>query len=136
MKITNKNIPVRVHKFFFEKIACAETAEPRTTVSYTTVMFSQACVKNSVHRVEVYTPLVDTPLGRHPLRRHPPDRHCPWADNPRQTLPLGRYPRHPHPRQTVTAVDGTHPTGMHSYVFCFCFICKGSGKVPVQIIVC
>ena len=37
-KITNKNIPVRVHKFFFEKIACAETAEPRMTVSYTTHM--------------------------------------------------------------------------------------------------
>ena len=35
-KITNKNIPVRVHTFFFEKIACAETAEPRMTVSYTT----------------------------------------------------------------------------------------------------
>ena len=38
-KITNKNIPVRVHKFF-EKIACAETAEPRMTVSYTTIMYS------------------------------------------------------------------------------------------------
>ena len=31
----NKNIPVQVHKFF-KKIACAKTAEPRMTVSYTT----------------------------------------------------------------------------------------------------
>ena len=37
-KITNENIPVRVHTNFFEKIACAETAEPRMTVSYTTLV--------------------------------------------------------------------------------------------------
>ena len=36
MKITNKDIPMRVHNFFLEKIGCAETAEPRMTVFYTT----------------------------------------------------------------------------------------------------
>ena len=54
-------------------------------------MFSQACVKNSFQEGDVCTP-----LGRHPLPR---------AD--------------PQPRQTATAADGTHPTGMHS---CFVII--------------
>ena len=51
---------------------------------------------------------IHTPLGRHPPSR---------AD----TLPLGRTPskhappgRHPPPKQTATAADGTHPTGMLS----------------------
>ena len=55
-------------------------------------MFSQAFVKNSVHGGgEVYTL-----IGRHP--------------------PIGRYtpPLADTPRQTATAADGTHPTGMHS----------------------
>ena len=68
--------------------------------------------------------LPDTPLDR--LGRHPPwQADTPWAD-----IPLGRHPspghthtlpgRHPlrqtgpPPPQTVTAADGTHPTGMHS----------------------
>ena len=42
------------------------------------VMFSKACVKNSVQEGKVYTPQADTSLGR------------------------------PPPRQTATAVDGTH----------------------------
>ena len=49
--------------------------------------------------------LADThPLGRHtPPGRHPQSDTAPWADTPpRQT------------RQTATAADGTHPTGMHS----------------------
>ena len=47
------------------------------------------------------TPWADTALA-----------DTPWADN--------RPPpdRHPTPRQTVTAVDGTHPTGMHSCYRC------------------
>ena len=37
MKITNKKYPrASTHIFFFEKIACAETAEPRMMVPYTT----------------------------------------------------------------------------------------------------
>ena len=39
---------------------------------------------------------------------------CTGADNPPKAdtpFPLGR---HPHPQQTATAADGTHPTGMHS----------------------
>ena len=49
------------------------------------------------------------PLARHPLSRHPPGRY-----------PLGRHPPGQTPRadtpspQMATAVDGTHPTGMHS----------------------
>ena len=29
-------------------------------------------------------------------------------------IPLGRHPPGRHPPKTATAVDGTHPTGMHS----------------------
>ena len=57
-----------------------------------------------------------TPLGAEtPLSRHPPgadappqSRHSPRADTP----PREQAP--PPPRDTVTAADGTHPTGMHS----------------------
>ena len=66
-------------------------------------------------------------LGRHPLARHPredpPSRHhgqapreTPWAD----TL-LGRHPPWADtPWQMATAVDGMHPTGMHT---CFTGVC-------------
>ena len=37
---------------------------------------------------------------------HPPCRHAP----PRPNMPPGQKPP---PRQTATAADGTHPTGMH-----------------------
>ena len=60
-------------------------------------MFSQACFKNSVHRGVLYT------LGRHSLGIHPTPGQTP--PTPGQTPP---------PPQTVTAADGTHPTGMHS----------------------
>ena len=90
------------------------------------VMFSQASVI-------LFTPWADIPLDKHP----PADTL--WADPPptRQTVPLGRHPRkdthrqtpprpdtpwagqapsweNTSPQQTATAVDGTHPTGMHS----------------------
>ena len=83
-----------------------------------------------------------TPQSRHPPgSRHPPrSRHPPGADRPGaytppgaetpwsrhppgvDTLPLGvdtpreqTPPEHtPPPRDTVTAADGMHPTGMHS----------------------
>ena len=51
----------------------------------------------SVH-AEIHTPW-QTPLARHPPFRHSLRRH-----------PPGQTP----PQQTTTAVDGTHPTGMHS----------------------
>ena len=50
------------------------------------------------------------PLGRLTLllgRQTPPGQ----ADTPAQADPLGR---HPPPTKMTTAVDGTHPTGMHS----------------------
>ena len=79
------------------------------------------------------TPRVDNPLGRQPPQAdnphgqtppgsHPPPRQTPTSPGrhppPRQTPP-GRHPlgRHPPPQQTATAVDGTHPTGMHSCYF-------------------
>ena len=65
-------------------------------------------------------PWSDTPLGRHPLGGHPLPlgRHQP----PGQTPPPTPVRHHPPPRadlptspqETATAVDGTHPTGMHS----------------------
>ena len=52
-------------------------------------------------------PLAETPLGRHPPDRNPLGRHPLLADTPSwQTLP-GTPPM-------PTAVDGMHPTGMHS----------------------
>ena len=69
------------------------------------------------------------PLGRQaprqtlPSRQTPPSQTPPrQADNPlgRQTAPWANTPRlippgrHPHPHQTATRADGTHPTRMHS----------------------
>ena len=64
-------------------------------------------------------PLEQTPpWSRHPPSRQPPlgadtpqSRHLPGADTPQEQT-------HP-PRDTATAADGTHPTGMHS-----CFYLK------------
>ena len=55
-----------------------------------------------------------------PLGRHPPRADTPRADTTPGQTPPGRHPlgRHPPPGQTVTAVDGTHPTGMHSCRIC------------------
>ena len=51
--------------------------------------------------------------------------HAPWADTPPgQTHPEQTPPRTDTPRQTATAVDGTHPTGMHS-----CFTIFASNKL-------
>ena len=52
--------------------------------------------------------VADTPLGRHP----------PWADTPCQVqagihIPAQSMLGYPPP-PAATAVDGTHPTGMHS----------------------
>ena len=78
------------------------------------------------------------PRSRHPPEQIPPRSRPPWsrqlppppeqtpprADPPEQTPPRSRHPpeqthtspsRHtPPPGDTVTAADGTHPTGMHS----------------------
>ena len=70
--------------------------------------FFQHCPRVRYHR----HPLADTPprqtppLGRHPLSRHPLLVQT--------TLRADTLGRHPLPNQTVTAVDGTHPTEMHS----------------------
>ena len=67
---------------------------------------------------------VSTAGGVHPSwsDTHPLARQPPWPDTPRRQTP--RWP-HPHgqtptsgqtppPRQTATAADGPHPTGIHS----------------------
>ena len=65
------------------------------------VIFLQACVcpqgggPASVH-AGIHTPPKNPPQGKPPGSRHPPE----------QTTPP--------PRETATAADGTHPTGMHS----------------------
>ena len=112
--------------------------------SWGKVMFSQASVilftwegvYPSMHWADThraYTPLGrhprQTPPGRHQPGQTPPDRHPlgrhPWVDTPRPDTSLGRHPpgRHPPeqtptwpepPPPTATAVDGTHPTGIHS----------------------
>ena len=77
------------------------------------VMFLQACVCPQGGYLTRYTPPgQDTPPGPGTL---------PGADTPPGpgTTPRTRYTPHdqvhPHPpRDTATAADGTHPTGMHS----------------------
>ena len=52
------------------------------------------------------------PQSRHPQEQTPPrSRHPPGTDTPRSRHPPEQTPP---PRDTVTAADGTHPTGMHS----------------------
>ena len=89
------------------------------------------------------------PPGRHLPSRHPhPPGQTPWEDTPPGRHPPGKTPppsgqtppgQTPHPL-TATAVDGTHPTGMHSSSCCsetvtivlFCLCYSPSGKL-VQI---
>ena len=58
----------------------------------------------------------DTPSGsRHPREQTPLEQTAP----PQQTPPRANLipppgADTPHPRETATAADGTHPTGMHS----------------------
>ena len=89
------------------------------------VILSQACVKNSVHRGGGL-------CGRHPLGRHPPWSRHPFPvhagihpppsacwDTPLCSVHAGIHP------PPATAADGTHPTGMHSCLFCiFLFVEK------------
>ena len=81
------------------------------------VMFSQVSVILSTGG-KVYTHWKTLPLGRHPqadtpLRQTPPRQTSPSRQTP---LPIRQTPRRqtPPPHETATAVDGTHPTGMHS----------------------
>ena len=60
------------------------------------VIFSQACVKNSVHGMGGVC--LSACWDIHPLGRHPPG----------QTVRAGI--------DMATAADGTHPTGMHSFL--------------------
>ena len=75
------------------------------------VMFSQVCVKNSVLRGRVYPSMH---WGRHPPAQCMLGYTHPQADTP--------------PRQTATAADSTHPTGMHS---CF-LLCQSSSICRFQ----
>ena len=74
--------------------------------SWAKVIFSQACVKNSVHGGEGVC-LSATPPGpgTHPREQTPPrTRHTPPG---KQTVAYGQQ------------AASTHPTGMHSFIFCF-----------------
>ena len=58
----------------------------------------------------------DTPSANTP-RQTPPRQAPPWADTPSgQTPPWANTPLWADisPKQTATAAEGTHPTGMHS----------------------
>ena len=52
----------------------------------------------------------------HSVHRHPPGRQTPpqpgQADTPSGQTPIGQTPP---PQVTATAVDFTHPIGMHSF---------------------
>ena len=96
------------------------------------VMFSQAYMKNSVHPLPSaccdthppqcmlgYTHPCPVHAGIHTPGQTPPmDRKPPWADS------LGRPPPHACIPPTAIAVDGMHPTGMHS---CYSFLSVHGG---------
>ena len=80
------------------------------TVCCGKVMFLHLSVSHSVHREGVC-------VSQHAFRQTPPWQTSPsgqtsplWADTA-----LGRHPPARHPPM-ATAVDGTHPTGMHSFL--------------------
>ena len=64
-------------------------------------MFSQAFVILFMGGGEVYTPPGQADTAPSAKQATPPPGP-------------GRHPTAPLPRQTATAADGTHPTGMHS----------------------
>ena len=64
--------------------------------------------RDQVHPWEQTPPGADTPLEQTP----PGSRHPPGADTP-------------SPRDTATAADGTHPTGMHSCLKRLCLTYAG-----------
>ena len=70
--------------------------------------------RKKLRKGNVFTPLSHSVhMGGLPqcmLGYTPPPTRPPWADTPR-------------PKQTATAADGTHPTGMHSCFF-FVFVLK------------
>ena len=60
------------------------------------------------------TPQADTPQADTPQEQTLPRADTPWKQTPLEQTPPGAD--HPPPRDTVTAADGTHPTGIHSCV--------------------
>ena len=98
MKIANSNMPNQ------PKVKNKQILSPRYFYrpqrSCGKVMFSQASVILFAGGVSQHA------LGQNP----PPDRHPPVKHRPH----LGRQHRPPPP--TTTAADGTHPTGIHSFV--------------------
>ena len=107
-------------------------------------MFSQLSISHPIHRGEgvppgrhpradthpwADTPKADTPWQTPPPRQTPPGQtHTPGQTPPGQTPP-GRHPPGRHsPRQTATAADDTHPTGMHS--------CSGFFSLRHDVIFC
>ena len=75
-------------------------------------------------------PPVQTPPGPDPLREQTPLwEQTPWS---RHTPLLGADPP---PRETATAADGTHPTGMHSCcISTLTSRLKGGGGMAVHIL--
>ena len=104
--------------------------DPRDTVSFVCsalyyrpqrscgkVMFSQASVILFTGR-QTPPPWADTPLADTPGRHPPPSQTPPWTDTiPGQTPPYADTTPPPLSTEMATAVDGMHPTGMHSYDF-------------------
>ena len=90
------------------------------------VILSQACVKNSVHRGG--GSVWQTPPGQTPPLEQTPPSQCMLGYTP-HPVHAGTHDLcsvhagiHPPP---ATAADGTHPTGMHSCLFCiFLFVEK------------
>ena len=73
-KITNKEYPRAGTQIFFKKIACAETAEPRMTVPYTThvTRFEGGSVEHvdkidtlkTIHKKKAFQSNVNSPIFR------------------------------------------------------------------------
>ena len=97
--------PSRIH-FYHPQRSCGKVKFLHLSV----ILFTGGCLPQCMLG---YTQPPDTPLlGRHPL-----------ADTPQTDTSPGQTPAwaDTHPQQMATAVDSTHPAGMHS---CLSFSCS------------
>ena len=131
---SGKSILVSDNNFFFISIHYTKSIIAHNVASYRPqrscegYVFTGVClstggvgVSASVH-AGIPPPQADTFQSRH---TPPPEQTPPQSRHPQSTPPGTDTPsradtprsRHPPPRDMATAVDGTHPTGMHSCYF-------------------
>ena len=124
--------------------ACWDITPPEQTPQEQTLPWSRHTPPRSRHPPWSRHPPEQTPPTTPlPRSRHPPEQtHTPLEQTPswEQTPPpsgadttRNRHPRKqtPPPRETATAADGTHPTGMHS---CYNFNLQGNNTEALVLL--